>query len=91
MRRRIKLFLWAVIGVAYDGRFDVLPRKGAEHGCDWILNRFAHAGSGKLGTDAVLQLAGETFMNLLDWIGLILTAVILIYLVIAMLFPEKFQ
>ncbi len=30
-------------------------------------------------------------MNLLDWIGLILTAVILIYLVIAMLFPEKFQ
>ena len=29
-------------------------------------------------------------MTVMDWIGLVLSGVILIYLIIAMLFPEKF-
>jgi K+-transporting ATPase KdpF subunit len=29
-------------------------------------------------------------MSVMDWIGLVLASAILIYLVIAMLFPEKF-
>ncbi|MCL5946049.1 MAG: potassium-transporting ATPase subunit F [Planctomycetes bacterium] len=29
-------------------------------------------------------------MNVMDWIGLVLAGAILIYLIIAMLFPEKF-